>query len=490
MLDADLVERLLAGKEAATEYTLDARGQRLNSIAPELFQYVPRLRSLDVSWNSLSYLSIESRHLREVNAGSNQIDRVAIECPVLEVLCLHDNKLAEVKDLPKTLKQLRLDRNELSTVPRNLPSTLTTLDLSGNALGSLAGLASLSLTELDVSRNELREVSALSGSKNLVELRLADNCLQKLEGRFAALRVLCLARNQLKGHPKIPKLPRLAELDLRGNEVSSLNGLENNAPRVDVLDLGGNRLDDLATALDVLAKLPELVELHLAGNPCAPETRTASGWGLVCARKLNNLQVLDDLDKTMKPLAPRHARGLEKLEPLEDTESKAANFRAALKRARAEIRIETPDRPPKPRVLERALSFSRLDRPKPPIRSQHREKTKPEPPLPPFGVDDAIAADTASSSNDDDPTAPVDDLPSDDVATVPAADPDLEEEPATTSPQQEEEEEEPRVREETEQQYAALMRCYRAAFDESQSSKKASPRRCSAKKKRLLRILR
>lgn len=451
-LDAAFIKCEVAGMADST-YELDVRARRLAAITD--LKSVPRLRSLDVSWNALRNLGslMGVPQLRELKAASNKLIEISAisSCRHLEVVALQDNELTEaplVLASLRKLRTLRLDRNRIAhAVGPGLSqcTSLRSLDLSGNQLSSVAGLASLaSLTDLDLSHNciEYLPASALDGCRTtLCELRLADNkigdsvptareseqtcSLQALVG-FSSLRSLNIATNRCISFIGWPVLTALGELDCRHNRLATLDGLDSQMPHIDILDLGCNQLADIGEVVKVLKRLPELVELYLAGNPCAPwgrkrshrpstasteriepltkksaarpstavrastgrpqtplrmptpslswrDDRDAPGWALVCGRALNKLQVLDDLvvDASVQAKPPRlvpvknkYSRGLAKVEPVADVERKANDFRTALSRIKVELRrIEQDALDLPPRPpLETALNKRTLNR--------------------------------------------------------------------------------------------------------------------------------
>uniref|UniRef100_A0A7S3NKA0 Protein phosphatase 1 regulatory subunit 7 n=1 Tax=Aureoumbra lagunensis TaxID=44058 RepID=A0A7S3NKA0_9STRA len=448
VLDSRLIKELL-GSKAETAYTLDVHGKQLHRIE-DLIE-VPRLRTLNISWNGIENLGMELqgvRQLRELRASNNKISEASglSECKCLEALYLQENRIETIPSsitVLKSLKTLRLDRNLISDAGSYLSHciALTHLDLSGNSLTSVSGLAALcNLVELDLSRNEIKwiDTGAFDGCRaTLQELRLAENCIgdfgpvhkaknytckndlskkqhdkqgdmirerlkadeQKLrrlrrgkvqsvpktsssssmknstqitprtitantnaksslaglEG-LSALRTLSLRRNQLTNCRHIPKLSSLNELELSENRLVKIDGLDQVAPKLDVLALESNQLDDLKSILAALSPLQELAELRLANNPCAADTKSNTpAYVLYLADGISSLRVLDDLavdsgevttseevstrpsTSIVRPLTARRYRGLEKLEPLADVQERASSFRRNVGGVRGEI---------------------------------------------------------------------------------------------------------------------------------------------------------
>ncbi len=86
------------------------------------------------------------------------------------------------------------------------------------------------------------------------------------------LRVLDLRKNQISAMENLTNLPLLEELSLSCNKITHINpAAVCLCPRLRFLGLFGNRLENLANTLDVLARsFPNVKELLLNANPCAP----------------------------------------------------------------------------------------------------------------------------------------------------------------------------------------------------------------------------
>lgn len=155
---------------------------------------------------------------------------------------------------------------------------LVRLDLSHNGLRSLTGGLPLTLQELDVSHNSIASLqnAALLPLTSLVQLNLSFNELVDLRGLPGPL-----------GH--------LSQLDVRGNQISTLKGLEQCAALQEIHAEANliRDVDDVAS----LKYLLSLRRLYLASNPL-----------LLRKRLLHSLQFLlppgledDDLPATAPP---------------------------------------------------------------------------------------------------------------------------------------------------------------------------------------------
>jgi len=128
---------------------------------------------------------------------------------------------------------------------------------------------------------ECNGISAIQGLAHMAQLRslyLGKNLVHSLAGVAAltALQQLDLADNDLRSLEGLAALQELRSLNASGNKLAAAADLTDLAgcPRLETLDLGGNRIDDPA-ALDLLLALPVSL-LRLVGNPVVSSTRCAS----------------------------------------------------------------------------------------------------------------------------------------------------------------------------------------------------------------------
>jgi Leucine-rich repeat (LRR) protein len=61
-------------------------------------------------------------------------------------------------------------------------------------------------------------------------------------------------------------LPELEDLSIQGNGIISVIGIEEKFPNLTVLDVSNNKIFSVEN-IDVLAELPNLVEVNLSNNP-------------------------------------------------------------------------------------------------------------------------------------------------------------------------------------------------------------------------------
>jgi dynein assembly factor 1 len=98
-----------------------------------------------------------------------------------------------------------------------------------------------------------------------------QNCLRSLEGleQLPHLNTLNVSSNGLSSLVELPCCPQLATLLADRNHLSTLEALEPllHCPSLHTLDLQNNSIEDPAVIDAVIARLPQLHCLYLAGNP-------------------------------------------------------------------------------------------------------------------------------------------------------------------------------------------------------------------------------
>ena len=148
---------------------------------------------------------------------------------------------------------------------------LTWLNLAHNSVSSSAMFKNMSkLVHLDLYDNQVRDLSGFEGLSSLKELNLGDNNigrdtplagLDKLAG-LTSLTWLDLSRDSTPEITKsLSKLTSLTHLNLLGNKIREVEGLEN-LTELKTLVLNHNSI----SGVGALAKCKNLEELHLANN--------------------------------------------------------------------------------------------------------------------------------------------------------------------------------------------------------------------------------
>ena len=203
------------------------------SLTTSLFHRITTLRTLDVSRNNLKSLGQIDRlpNLKSLNCQENQIPTLGpvSKLSSLQTLLAGSNVLGKpcvgvteaVPTLPASLKQLALDHNFCSSVPRSVVSaTLTKLE------------------KLDLSYNQLAVLPADIGNLvSLEELKADHNMIVSLPGtmgRLTKLKTLSLKGNSISVASTIfsPRNPQplpaslftetlLIDLNLHGNPLTS-----------------------------------------------------------------------------------------------------------------------------------------------------------------------------------------------------------------------------------------------------------------------------
>ncbi|KAI9004743.1 hypothetical protein BC832DRAFT_592675 [Gaertneriomyces semiglobifer] len=316
--NAEFIASFAAGGEGALKKliqqsrstgSLNLSNRHLTAFPDALWDRPSEKQSVNVSFDRQSEDSTtwwEAVELCKLIVADNQLQTLDPRVgafPALNVLDIHNNNLTELPNEVlaslTNLVMLNLSGNRLSALPASICSLphLKDLNVSSNCLRQLPpAIGALSLVTLDVSSNDelttlpptisnLKQLRSLNVSStkiaslatlnfnfpNLVELDLSNCQLSQLA--FGAesidwpqLTRLDVRQNKLDGcvPATVASCPMLKELLLSNNKIRNISEqFLRQALRLEVLDAGSNRLDDLPSGL---LGLKELKRLDISNN--------------------------------------------------------------------------------------------------------------------------------------------------------------------------------------------------------------------------------
>ena len=203
-------------------------------------QLVSRIQDVEpheLYWSRLTQLSLDRK-------GLSSLHMLNKFCGRLEVLDASDNQVTQLDGAPDTVRTLYVKGNQLGDLTswEHLPN-LQYVDVSGNGLTNLDGLKTLvHLRSLKADNNRLTSISGVFDLDGLLSLRARGNLLEGLD--FTGCR-----------------LKRLSDLDLKGNRLAQIEGLE------ELVSLSSLQLEDNAFEQFVTTEaVPSLKYLKLSGN--------------------------------------------------------------------------------------------------------------------------------------------------------------------------------------------------------------------------------
>ncbi|XP_047204796.1 leucine-rich repeats and immunoglobulin-like domains protein 1 [Girardinichthys multiradiatus] len=219
-----------------------------------------------------------------------------LDLPVRTVsLNLGHNKLAsfspEAFDNLPNLRELRLDHNELTSIPDlgQAASRIVSLYLHHNKIRIIDGSRTtelVSVETLDLSNNEITDLRAdgFPAGLQIRDLYLSNNKISTLQlGALdhlgSTLQVLRLSRNRISQIPiRAFQLPRLTQLELNRNRIHQIEGLTfQGLSSLEVLKLQRNSISKLTDG--AFWNLSKMKVLHLEYNNLT-EVNSGSLYGL------------------------------------------------------------------------------------------------------------------------------------------------------------------------------------------------------------------
>ncbi|XP_033481815.1 fibromodulin a isoform X1 [Epinephelus lanceolatus] len=213
-----------------------------DSIGKKAFLQLEKLERLYLQHNNLTSVPPNlPRTLRDLRINHNKIEKVTAAdlegMDNLTILYLHDNAVTDMGTSLKALKSLTLldiSGNKLTKVPEALPEQLHQLYLESNSIDSLPEGFLGGFTQLQYIRmahNQLTDKGIPANTFNvtgLVELDLSFNKLERIPPVSTTLQHLYLQANQIKEFTlgsfcsvvDVTNYSKLQTLRLDGNEIS------------------------------------------------------------------------------------------------------------------------------------------------------------------------------------------------------------------------------------------------------------------------------
>eukprot|EP00736_Rhodelphis_marinus_P001322 Rmarinus@m.3941 len=271
-LDRNPLVSLGGSRRFSALVELDLSSCRLRDVSP--LGAIATLSKLDVSKNCISdfYQFKGFLNLRVLCLRRNSISHVSnadMSLPLLEHLDLSSNRLGTT-DFSENNMTDRAHRFPLLTALAAVSPRLLSLDLSTNALTTLEGVDWKELRSLEAlsARNmEIRDVgpSFICAALNI---DLSCNSLSSLGslGRCYRLQALRVAKNAVTSLGKAA-IPTLRSLDLSFNGLQSLAGISSLSPRLQVLLVTSNRIQEIVPYCAHVCDLLDLAVLDSRGNP-------------------------------------------------------------------------------------------------------------------------------------------------------------------------------------------------------------------------------
>ncbi|MFT6982850.1 MAG: hypothetical protein ACJAUD_001620 [Crocinitomicaceae bacterium] len=194
-----------------------------------------RVRVLNASYSQLEKLPncvFDMKHLQILNASNNAIREISSDIERLYSLDDINFSNNQISHLPKEFSQLKyvqyinLSNNNFDTLPEQITGLkfLREVNVSNNNLTEFNNLKTKHLTKLDLSNNELSKLPSLNRHSNLYELNLAGNDFTSVPASIPLtknLQVLNLANNHITHLPDdLTDYTKLKLLDLTGNDIS------------------------------------------------------------------------------------------------------------------------------------------------------------------------------------------------------------------------------------------------------------------------------
>ncbi|KZT12130.1 uncharacterized protein LAESUDRAFT_754633 [Laetiporus sulphureus 93-53] len=207
-----------------------------------LVQVITDVQPFEPHWENLTSID-----LSRVNLDS--VARLKEFLPRLDSLSLNSNHLSWLSGIPDTVRSLSVASNLLTSLTSfgHLPN-LSHLDISHNQIDSLRQLECLRhLRELRADGNRIVDIDGLQQMDGLAKLSLQDNAIRSIDlrqYRWTRLEMLNLSHNRLASVVGLASLSALVALNLDNNLLEELDP-DGPLTRLRLLRMSGNRLTQL-----------------------------------------------------------------------------------------------------------------------------------------------------------------------------------------------------------------------------------------------------
>lgn len=273
------------GPQYRQQYT--AKGQRVLSLSvKDLVQGITDVEPYEPYWEDMRQLNLHGKNLQSAHMLSKF-------CGSLEALDISNNKLGQLDGLPSSIRNLRVTNNCLSDLCGwSQLYNLQYIDVSNNQLTSLEAFKSL--VHLRGIRADNNQISSLDGVMNLdglISLRLRGNLVEDMDftdSRLQRLTDLDLKGNRVQRVHGLEALHSLTTLNLEDNELSSsVHAVNSQSPSLKYLKISGNKLSHLDISM-----LPNLRLLY------ADRNRLSRVGGLSKVKHLDSLSLREQQGNT------------------------------------------------------------------------------------------------------------------------------------------------------------------------------------------------
>ncbi|RDX46502.1 hypothetical protein OH76DRAFT_1457148 [Lentinus brumalis] len=264
-----------------------------------LVQVITDVQPFEPHWEELTSIDLSGRNI-------DSTARLKEFLPKLDSLSLNSNQLSWLSGVPSTVRTLSVASNLLTGVTSfSHLLNLENLDISRNQVDSLRQLECLKhLRELRADGNHIANVDGLQKMDGLIKLSLQGNVIREIDlndFRWTRLEMLNLSHNRLSSIGGLASVPSLVALNLDNNLLGEFEP-EVAMPRLRILRLSGNRLQTLNAT-----PFPNLRTLYADNNSLGSIVKAYR------LTKLENLSVRNQSGRAGLSISIRDVRDVKRL---------------------------------------------------------------------------------------------------------------------------------------------------------------------------------
>ncbi|KAI0718262.1 hypothetical protein C8T65DRAFT_639519 [Cerioporus squamosus] len=264
-----------------------------------LVQVITDVQPFEPYWEELTSIDLSGRNI-------DSTARLKEFLPKLDSLSLNSNQLSWLSGVPSTVRTLSVASNQLTGVTSfSHLLNLENLDISRNQVDSLRQLECLKhLRELRADGNHIASVDGLQKMDGLIKLSLQGNIIREMDlhdFKWTRLEMLNLSHNRISSIGGLASVPSLVALNLDNNQLGEFEP-EVAMPRLRILRLSGNRLQTLNAT-----PFPNLRTLYADNNSLGTIVKAYR------LTKLENLSVRNQSGRAGLSISIRDVRDVKRL---------------------------------------------------------------------------------------------------------------------------------------------------------------------------------
>lgn len=277
--------------------SLDISRNNLTAL-PDFQSCAPNLVTLDFGHNKVKELPNLPKNIKNLNAKNNQLTHLydLSQFVNLKNIDISFNEIEELPKLPKSLFSFHAIFNQIYEFIESETPILTRVNLAHNQLEEIPYFTSNVITEFNLSNNRITTLSISHIYEKIENLDVSNNMISSIPEDFFKLndlKIFRIQKNKLRSLPSDIGSSKIEELNISMNHLCSLP--ESLPSTLGILRCAFCKLHEFPNSI---SKLTSLMEIDISNNqfsslPIIPNL-------LTCLASYNCFKVLPSFSETIE----------------------------------------------------------------------------------------------------------------------------------------------------------------------------------------------